>query len=98
MKTTGKTSDQLHKEWLKNPAYVEAYQELEPEFTMASALIEARSTAGLSQGDIAKRMNTTQSVIARLESGSQNTSLKTLQRYAQATGTQLKISFESPRA
>ncbi|MEC4807405.1 MAG: helix-turn-helix transcriptional regulator [Jaaginema sp. PMC 1079.18] len=38
-------------------------------------------------------MNAKQSAIARLESGKQNTTVKTLERIAKATGTSLKISF-----
>ena len=59
----------LHKKWLRDPAYREAYNELAPEFRMARALIEARTNAGLTQAQLAERMQTTQSVVARLESG-----------------------------
>ena len=93
MKTTGKTADQQHAVWMANPDYAKAYQDLAPEFDVVSELIKARMHAGLSQRDVAERMNTPQSVVARLEGGGQNASLKTLQRYAQATGTRLKISF-----
>jgi transcriptional regulator with XRE-family HTH domain len=43
-------------------------------------------------------MDTTQSVIARLESGRTRPSTKTLERLAAATGTRLKIGFERPAA
>lgn len=95
MKTTGKTADQMHAEWMNNSDYAKAYQDLAEECDLVSELIKARIHAGLSQSDVAERMNTSQSVIARLESGAHNASLKTLQRYAQATGTHLKISFET---
>ena len=55
---------------------------------------EARARAGLSQAQLAKRMKTTQSAIARLESGRAQPSTRTLQRFAAATGHRLKISFE----
>jgi ribosome-binding protein aMBF1 (putative translation factor) len=95
MKTTGKTAHDQHTAWMANPDYVKAYQDLAEECDLVSELIKARIHAGLSQSDVAERMNTSQSVIARLESGAHNASLKTLQRYAQATGTHLKISFET---
>jgi len=80
----------LHKKWMKDPEYRKEYDALEEEF----ALIEARARAGLSQAELAKRMKTTQSVIARLESGRTTPSTRTLQRFAAATGHRLKISFE----
>ena len=88
-----KVSD-LHKRWMKNKEYRKAHEELEPEFALARALIEARSMAGLTQEQLAQRMDTTQSVIARLESGRTRPSTQTLERLASATGTRLKISFE----
>ena len=50
---TGSRLDALHKQWLKRPAYKRAYKALEGEFNMASALIEARSHAGLTQEQLA---------------------------------------------
>jgi ribosome-binding protein aMBF1 (putative translation factor) len=55
---------------------------------------EARCRAGLRQEQLAQRMNTTQAVIARLEGGGSNPSTRTLERYARATGSRVKISFE----
>ena len=84
----------LHKKWLKNPEYKTAYNNMAEEFDIAAAIIAARSKAKFSQEELAERMDASQSLIARLESGAQNTTIKTLQRIAQATGTHLKISFE----
>lgn len=80
--------------WRKDPAYVAAYDALEEEFQLAAALIKARGDADMTQEDVAKAMGTTQAVIARLESGRGMPSTRTLQRYAKATGTRLRISFE----
>jgi transcriptional regulator with XRE-family HTH domain len=57
-------------------------------------MIDARQRAGLTQNELAKRIKTTQSVIARLESGRSLPSGRTLQRYAKATGSRLAIRFE----
>ncbi len=84
----------LHKRWMKSKEYRKAYDDLAPEFALASAVIAARVTAGLTQEQLAQRMDTTQSVIARLESGRTRPSTQTLERLAAATGTRLKISFE----
>lgn len=85
-------------EWRKDPAYREARAALEEEFALARALIEARTGADVSQEEIAKRMQTSQSAVARLESGRGNPSLNTLRRYAEATGARLRIVFEPAAA
>ena len=81
-------------EWRKEPGYQEAYDGLEEEFAIMAALMQARAAASLSQTDIAKRMNTTQSVVARLEGGGHRASLTTLRNYAKATGHRLRITLE----
>lgn len=81
-------------EWRKDPAYREAHAALDEEFALARALIEARTVADVSQEEVAKRMQTSQSAVARLESGRGNPSLNTLRRYAEATGARLRIVFE----
>ena len=84
----------LHKKWRKEPKYRKAYEALEEEFVLASAVIDARNRAGLTQQELAKKMGTTQPVVARLESGRVRPSMRTLQRFAEATGSRLLISFE----
>jgi ribosome-binding protein aMBF1 (putative translation factor) len=88
---------ELHKKWMKDPAYRKEYDALEEEFALILAVAKARQRAGLSQAQLAKRMKTTQSTIARLESGRWLPSTRTLSRFAQATGHRLKISFEPMR-
>ena len=61
---------------------------------MARTLIEARRRAELTQAELAERMETTQSVVARLESGRIHPFTRTLERIAHATGTRLRISFD----
>jgi transcriptional regulator with XRE-family HTH domain len=89
-----KLSD-LHKAWMKDSSYRKEYEALEEEFALASAMIEARARAGLTQEQLAVKMKTTQSTIARLESGKSLPSARTLQRLAEATGSKLKIVFEA---
>jgi ribosome-binding protein aMBF1 (putative translation factor) len=88
------TVDELHKKWMKNPKYRGEYESLKEEFSLSAALIEARARAGLTQEQVAQRMKTTQAVVARLEGGANMPSTRTLEKYAKATGTRLKISFE----
>ena len=85
---------ELHEKWSRGPDYLKAYDELGPEFALARSLIEARVAAGLTQVQLAERMETTQSVVARLESGRAHPSTRTLQKIARSTGTELRISFE----
>ena len=85
--------DKLRRRWLRDAAFREAYAAIGPEFDIAAALISARARAGLSQSQVAKRMGTTQSVVARLESGRQRPSLSSLERYAKATGTRLRVEL-----
>jgi ribosome-binding protein aMBF1 (putative translation factor) len=81
-------------EWRRDPAYAKAYDDLEDEFALAAALIDARGQAGFSQADMARKMQTSQPAIARLEGGRANPSIGTLRRFAKVTGTRLKIAFE----
>jgi len=89
--------EESFKRWDKEPRFKRAYDALEEEFVLAAALIDARGYAGLSQEDVAARMHTSQQAVSRLEGGRANPSLNMLRRFAQATGTRLKISFEPLR-
>ncbi len=82
---------ELKKRWMKDPDFRKEYDALEPEFAVARQLIEARTRAGLTQQELADRMGTTQPVIARLESGRQKPTTKTLERFAKATGSKVEV-------
>jgi transcriptional regulator with XRE-family HTH domain len=86
--------DDLHEGWMKDSSYRREYEALEEEFSLVAALIEARTRAGLTQEQVAQRMKTTQAVIARLEGGGSKPSTRTLERFAEATGSRLRITFE----
>lgn len=87
------TVKQLKAKWLDDPKVSKAYEEMTPEFAVARALIAARVGAGLTQQEVAERMGTTQSVVARLEAGQSLPSMKSLYRYAEATGTKPEIQL-----
>ena len=84
----------VHKTWMKEGEYRKAYDALEEEFVLAKAVIDARNRAGLTQVELARKMGTTQPVVARLEGGQARPSLRTLERLAKATGSRLLIRFE----
>ncbi len=88
----------MHKRWMKGPEYRKAYEALEGEFDLAKSVIEARNRVGLTQAELARKMGTTQPVLARLEGGRARPSMRTLDRLARATGTRLLIRFEPGRA
>jgi ribosome-binding protein aMBF1 (putative translation factor) len=70
-----------------------AYDALADEFDLARELIAARVRAGLTQAEVAERMGTTQSVVARLESGARMPSVNTLLKFAKATRSRPIIKF-----
>lgn len=80
--------EELH----KDPAFVREYVALAEEFQIADALIRARSDAGLTQQELAERMGTTQSAVARMESG-RSVSLKSLRKYAECTHSKITLTF-----
>jgi len=76
---------------LANPKVRAEYEALAPEFEISAELVKARRRAGLSQAQLATRMRTSQSTIARLESGQALPSTKTLLRFAKATGSKIHL-------
>lgn len=90
-----KTLKTLKREMLADPAVRTAYDGMADEFAIARELIAARTRAGLSQSEVAQRMGTTQSVIARLESGKRPPSLRTVARFAQAVGGHMVLRIEN---
>ena len=71
------------------------YDRLEEEFAFLDEFLKARSSAGMSQAEVAKKMGTTQSVVARLESGrgKHSPSLATLRKYARALGYRIDLKL-----
>ena len=93
-----KSAQELHAKWSRDAKYRAEHAALEAEFSLAGALIAARSKAGLTQRQVAERMKTSQSFVARLEGGTVAPTLKSLNRYARATGTRLRIELEHVKA
>lgn len=81
------------KKMLKDPAVKVEYDALEAEFALAHELIGARVKAKLTQEEVARRMGTSQSAVARMESGRRLPSTSSLQKYAKAVGRELKIAM-----
>lgn len=81
------------KELMKDPEFVKAYEDLQPEMDITKAILDARIKQNLSQKELSKLTGINQSEISKLESGERNPSIKLLQRLADGMGLTLKISF-----
>ena len=86
--------DTYLQEQLKNPEFRAEYEALEPEFTIMRAMVEARKNTGMTQKQLAEKSGINQADISKMERGSGNPSLRTLQRLAAGMGMRLKLEFE----
>ncbi|MEI6808632.1 MAG: helix-turn-helix transcriptional regulator [bacterium] len=75
-----------------HPAFRRVSDGFDLEYEVARQMVAARTKAGLTQADLARRMHTTQSVISRIESGV-NVSIETLARFADACGSRLRVQM-----
>ncbi len=80
-------------EQLQDPSFRQEWELLQPEKAIMQAMIDARQQAGLTQQQLSERTGISQADISKLERGSGNPSLKTLQRLAAGMGKQVKIEF-----
>ena len=87
------TLKDLKKRLMKATEFREEYARADDEFVLVEALIRARTAAKLTQEELANRLGTTQTAIARLEGGGVSPSAATLRRYAEATGTRLTVKL-----
>jgi transcriptional regulator with XRE-family HTH domain len=90
-----RTLKQFKAHVLSKPKVRTAYDALADEFAFLDEVLKARTAVGLTQAEVAARIGTTQSAIARLESptSSHSPSVGTLQKYARALGFKLQIRF-----
>lgn len=86
--------DDHKKDLLKNPKFKKALKETELEYQIAQVIIEARVNKGLTQSELAKRLDTKQSVISRVENAKTTPTLSFLKRLASVLGTTLQVSFK----
>ena len=85
--------DKYLEEQLKDPEFKKEYDALEPQFAVIKALLDARREKGITQKELAELTGIAQGDISKLENGSANPSIKTLNRVAAALGKTLKIEF-----
>ena len=77
----------------KDPDLKRAYDDLELEYSIIAQIIQKRLKKGLSQKQLAEKIGTKQSAIARLEGGTTNPSVGFLERISKALDSKLQISI-----
>jgi transcriptional regulator with XRE-family HTH domain len=84
---------------LARPDVRREYEGLKEEFEILDEILKARAKAGLTQAELAARIGTTQSAVARLETamGKHSPSIGTLKRYAAALGYRLQVRLVKER-
>ncbi len=83
-------------EQLKDKDFKKEYDALRPEMAIIQAMIDARKDSGMTQKELSEKTGINQSDISKLENGTANPSLKTLQRLADGMGMVLKLEFVRP--
>lgn len=86
--------EKLLSEDMKDPEIRKEMEKLEPEFAIVRAIIEARTSSGLTQEELSRKSGINQANISKLEHGKANPSVLTLQKLANGLGKRLVISFE----
>ncbi len=86
--------DVFKQKLLKDPEFRRLYEESQPEFEIAKAIIRARITRKMTQKQLAERMHTTQSVISRIEQARTSPSISFLKRLAVAINATLQVQFK----
>jgi DNA-binding XRE family transcriptional regulator len=87
------THEQLRTKALSNKKVLQAFNAQGEEFTLLDVFLQARHAQGLTQAQLAEKIGTSQSAVARMESGrgAHSPSLATLTKYAQALGCKLEL-------
>ena len=83
-------------EQMKDEEFRKEWESLAPEYAIMKAIMEARTSQGLTQKELSIRSGIAQGDISKLENGNANPSIRTLQRLAYAMGKTLKIEFVDP--
>jgi ribosome-binding protein aMBF1 (putative translation factor) len=83
--------EKLRDRLLADPDVKAEYDRLGPVYEVVGALIDARHEVGLTQAQVAERMGTKQSVVARLENARRMPSLGMVARYAAAVGRRVAL-------
>lgn len=80
-----------HRASMREPGFRKAYKALQPKYDLIRAILDARIKHGVTQAELARRAGTTQSAIARFESGAGNPTLDFLSKVSEAVGARLEV-------
>ncbi|MEI6892163.1 MAG: helix-turn-helix transcriptional regulator [Pontiella sp.] len=95
-KRLGKPLSELRNElYAESPGMEQDVKVMVEELRIQAQLYKARKAAGLTQQEVADRMNVNRSYISRLETNPENLKLGTLARYAQAVGMHLDVALHA---
>ena len=84
---------EFKKELLAEPEVRAAYDELQPEYDIIQAMIDARKSRHMTQKELSEATGITQADISRIENGTRNPSLEMVKRLAAGMGMRLKLEF-----
>lgn len=91
----GRTIDEDIAERMKDPKFKKAWDDLDPEFELLESMIKARAKAGISQGELAKKIGTKQPALSRLERGGfSKATVETLRKIADALDMRLVVKLQ----
>ena len=88
-----KKFDDFFNEQMKDPAFKEEYEKLQPEFDIIRAMVDARTSQNMTQKELSERTGINQADISKLENGTRNPTVNLLKRLAEGMGMTLKIEF-----
>ena len=88
-----KTLQKLKEEQMKDPAFVQEYNDIQPEMDVIRAIVNERTSQNITQKELAERTGINQADISKLENGTRNPSVNLLKRLADGMGMALKIEF-----
>ncbi|MEK7155318.1 MAG: helix-turn-helix transcriptional regulator [Patescibacteria group bacterium] len=80
-----------HRESMRDPEFRKEFNALKPKYDLIRAILDARLKRGVTQKELARRVGTTQSAIARFESGVGNPTLDFLSKVSTAVGAKLEV-------
>lgn len=92
-----KTFKELLINELKNPEFKKEWENLDAEFQIIRAMVDARKEKDITQKELSELTGIAQADISKIENGNANPSINTLKRLAKAMGKKLKITFENPK-
>jgi HTH-type transcriptional regulator / antitoxin HipB len=93
---TSKTLQELHEEWMGDPAYRTAFEQADRAMEIGERVRNLRLALGMSQSDLARKACTSRSAIARIEMGDGDPRMLTLRKVGAALGVELVIELRDP--